>query len=273
MEFANLIEIAVVALYLVGAILYPAGMLGRRPALMRTAGLTAGGGLVLHTLQIALLFASDKAMTFTQGGLYFSLMAWVMLVVFFAVTWRKKLEFMALATSPLALLLYLSSMALPDSVIKLPETLSGVFFTLHIGALFVSISLLAMAFAAGALFLNIEKKIKAKEKLEGFRKDLPSLNTFDLANKWAVNWGFPLYSLGLLTGFIWGRFTWGKLITWDPKEIVSLAIWMLYAFLFHQRLTQGWRGNKAAKLAMLVFVFSIASLVGVNFLTQSHHNF
>ncbi|MBU1004120.1 MAG: cytochrome c biogenesis protein [Proteobacteria bacterium] len=273
MEFANLIEIGVVALYLSGAALYPVAMLKRKPALMRLAGLTAGGGFALHTLCIGLMFASTKQMTFTQGGLYFSLMAWMLLLVFFVTSWRKKLEFMGLAASPLALLLYLSSIALPDSVVKMPETFSGLFFTLHIGSLFVSLSLLAMAFAAGALFLNIEKKIKTKEKIEGFHKDLPSLNTFDLANKWAVNWGFPLYSLGLLAGFVWGRFTWGKLLTWDPKEIVSLLIWTLYAYLFHQRLARGWRGGKAAKLAMLVFVFSIASLVGVNFLTQSHHNF
>jgi len=274
MEFASLLEIAVVALYFAGAVLFPGGMLGQRPALKRAAALCAAGGLVLHTLEIALLFVAGGNQTFLSGGLYYSLMAWLLLVVYFGIWWAKRLDFLALGASPLALLLYLSSISIPAAkVVRMPETFAGLFFALHIGALMCSIALLAMAFAAGVLFLHIEKKIKTKEKLTGFRKDLPSLNTFDLANKWAVFWGFPLYTLGLLTGFVWGRFTWGRLITWDPKEIVSLGIWLLYAYVFHQRLTLGWRGRKAATLTMLVFVLSMLSLILVNFLVPSHHNF
>jgi ABC-type transport system involved in cytochrome c biogenesis permease subunit len=274
MDYANLLEIAVVALYFVGALLFPAGMLGQRPVLKRVGSLCAAGGLALHTLEIALLFAAGGHAAFLQGGLYYSLMAWLLLVVYFGIWWRKRLEFLALAASPLALVLYLSSITIPaGKAVTMPEHFAGLFFTLHIGALLCSLTLLAMAFAAGALFLHMERKIKTKEKLTGFRKDLPSLNTLDLANKWAVIWGFPLYSLGLLSGFIWGRYTWGRLITWDPKEITSLCIWVLYAYLFHQRLTLGWRGRKAATLGMLVFALSMLSLVMVNFLVPSHHNF
>ncbi|WP_461209416.1 cytochrome c biogenesis protein CcsA [Desulfocurvus sp. DL9XJH121] len=273
MELTNLIEYAVVALYFAASALFPSGMVGRRQGLMRLAGLCTAGGFALHTLRLVLAFAASKQATLSQGGLYFSLLAWVVLCVFLVVWWRKRLQFMALAAAPLALLLYLASMSIPLSVIKLPGTLSVLFFTLHIGSLFVSLSLLAMAFVAGVLFVHIDKKIKAKEKIEGFRKDLPSLNTFDMTNKWAVLWGFPLYSLGLLAGFVWGRFQWGRLITGDPKEIATLIIWGIYAYLFHQRLAMGWRGRKAAILAMMVFVFSVVSLVGVNFLTKSHHNF
>lgn len=273
MEFASLLEIAIVALYFAGAVLFPAGMLKQKPALKRVAALCAAGGLAVHTLEIVLLFSSGGHATFSQGGLYYSLFGWVLLVAYFAIWWKKRLEFLALGASPVALLLYLSSISIPAAaVVKMPDNLAGLFFTLHIGTLFVSLSLMALAFGAGALFLHMEGKIKSKEKLEGFRKDLPSLNTFDLANKWAVLWGFPLYTVGLFSGFIWGRFTWGKLLTWDPKEIVSICIWLLYAYLFHQRLTLGWRGRKAAKLVMLVFVLSVFSLVAVNFLIPSHHN-
>lgn len=274
MEFASLLEIAVVALYFLGAVLFPGGMLGQRPALKRAAAVCAAGGLAVHTLEIALLFAAGGHKTFLSGGLYYSLMAWLLLVVYFVIWWRKRLDFLALGASPLALMLYLSSISIPAAkVVRLPDNFAGLFFTLHIGSLLTALVFLAMAFAAGLLFLHIEKKIKAKEKLTGFRRDLPSLNTFDLANKWAVLWGFPLYTLGLLSGFVWGRFTWGRLITWDPKEIVSMCIWVLYAYVFHQRLAMGWRGRKAALLTMTVFVLSMLSLVLVNFLVPSHHNF
>lgn len=37
-------------------------------------------------------------------------------------------------------------------------------------------------------------------------------------------------------------------------KITSLAVWFLFAFLFHQRLVLGWRGRKPAMLAIWVFV-------------------
>jgi len=130
-----------------------------------------------------------------------------------------------------------------------------------------------MAFGAGLAFLYMEKKIKGKERLKALDRDLPSLSAFDRANAIAVALGFPLYTLGLVTGFIWAPSAWNQTFTWDPKEIVALAIWFPFAFLFHQRLAFGWRGRKPAVLAIWVFVLCIVSMVVVNFLVPSHHSF
>jgi hypothetical protein len=46
--------------------------------------------------------------------------------------------------------------------VTMPEHFAGLFFTLHIGAMFVQLTLLAMAFGAGALFLHMERKIKTR---------------------------------------------------------------------------------------------------------------
>ncbi|NJB66778.1 ABC-type transport system involved in cytochrome c biogenesis permease subunit [Desulfobaculum xiamenense] len=273
MELYDVLQIGITVLYTFGAVLFIGGMLGMRPGLKTAAGLSSGAGFALHTLSLALYFKLMGYGSFLEGDFHLSLLGWVLLAIFFALWWRLKLDFLALAASPLALLLYLSSMSVPGTKVLMPKALAGSFFMLHIGSLFFSLAFLAMAFAAGALFMHLERKIKTKEKLVGFRKDLPSLNTFDHANHLAVVFGFPLYTVGLLSGFIWARFAWGRIVTGDPKEIVSLAIWVVYAYLFHQRLAMGWRGRKAAMLAMAVFAFCVFSLVVVNFMVPSHHNF
>ena len=205
-------------------------------------------------------------------GYYLQLLSWVLLLAYFSIGWRKGFEFLGLIASPLAVILFLSAFRLTAAPLSLPSSLTTLFFGLHIGALFLSLGLLLMAFSAGALFLHVEKRIKTKEKLTGFRKDLPALATFDRINHWAVVCGFPLFTLGLISGFAWARTAWENAGLWDPKEVTSIVIWILFALLFHQRLALGWRGRKPALLAMLLFLFSAASLVGVNLFLPTHHS-
>ena len=278
MGFDKLVEIAVLLLYLAGTGLYVGGMLGSRGGVKRAGAACSMAAFTLHSVDLALrltalppdMLVSDMLV---RSGFYLSLLAWVQWLVFYLLWWRLRLDYLALAASPLALLLFVSSLTAQSLKVSMPQALSGVFFGLHIAALFIALTLLAMAFVSGIVFLRLEGKIKSKEKLAGFSKDLPSLNAFDAVNKLAVVVGFPLYTLGLLTGFIFGQLTWGGIMIKDPKIIVSTCTWLLYAYLFHQRLAVGWRGRKAAKLAMTVFCISILSLLVVNFFVPSVHGF
>lgn len=273
MECDKLVEMAVVALYLLGSALYVGGMLGGRGGVKRAGAAFSVIGFTLHSVDLVLRLILLPSDMWVQGGFYLSLLAWVQWLVFYLLWWRLRLEYLALAASPLALVLFLSSLTAQSLKVAMPEALSGVFFGLHIAALFIALTLLAMAFVSGIIFLRQERKIKTKEKLAGFSRDLPSLNAFDKVNQLAVVVGFPLYTLGLLTGFIFGQLTWGGFMLSDPKIIVSIFTWLLYAYLFHQRLAVGWRGRKAAKLAMLVFSISIMSLLVVNFFVPTVHGF
>ena len=150
----------------------------------------------------------------------------------------------------------------------LPEHLSALFFGLHIWALYLSIGLLAMAFGAGLLFIYTEGKLKKKAPLAGFTKDMPSLSTYDKVNNAAVIAGFPLYTLGLMSGFIWVPMA--KEVVENPKVLLSLFIWILYAILFYQRTAMRYRGRKTAVMAIVIFLISVLSF-GIDY-TVSHHS-
>ncbi len=272
MNVSEFLKIAIFFLYLGGTGFLLAGTLSAKPSLRRIGASSAVIGFGLHTLELLRLIATTQSAALNSGNFYFSLFAWTLLLIYFALWWRLRMQFLGLTAAPLALFLFSSSLAFTGKVI-MPKHLSGLFFGLHIGSLFLAMALLALAFGAGVTFMWMEKRIKTKAKLPRMGQDMPSLSAFDKANALAVNFGFPLYTLGVLSGFVWARLTWGRVFSWDPKEIVALCIWFAYAFLFHQRLALGWQGRKPAKFAAWLFVVSLVSMVGINFFMPSHHSF
>ncbi|MGD9609579.1 MAG: inner membrane protein YpjD [Desulfovibrionaceae bacterium] len=273
MQALNILFFFVLGGYFVGATLHLLGIVFGRPGLRRLGSLATVAGFALHTVDLAVLLGAEGGTALLSGEFYFSLLAWSLLVIFLFLWWRLRLELLGLLAAPLALFLFLSSQAVTATRMPLPKALGGLFFGLHIGALFLAISLLAMACGAGAAYLYLERKIKTKEKLAGFAKALPSLSACDTVNRWAVAAGFPLYTVGLLSGFIWAKLTWNRIFSYDPKEIIAIGVWLFFAFLFHQRLFLGWRGRKTAKMAIWIFSLTLVSLLLINFFVPTHHSF
>jgi cytochrome c-type biogenesis protein CcsB len=104
-------------------------------------------------------------------------------------------------------------------------------------------------------------------------KRLPSLKVLDDLNYQSLTFGFPLLTLGIITGAIWAEYAWGRYWNWDPKETWSLITWFLYAALLHQRLTVGWRGRKAAIMAIFGFFAVLFTFLGVNLLLPGLHTY
>jgi ABC-type transport system involved in cytochrome c biogenesis permease subunit len=53
------------------------------------------------------------------------------------------------------------------------------------------------------------------------------------AGRRLVGAGFFLLTLGLVLGALWGKICWGNWWQFDPKEMWSLAPWLVYASFFH----------------------------------------
>ena len=273
MTASRLFDLLIALLYLTGSVAYPLGLGLRLTFLKRIAVWTSVAAFGLHTLDLGVRFAEIGAANLQHGQFYMSLLAWFVVLVFFVLWRRLKHDFLAMITAPLALVLFSSSLAIRTQVLAVPEHFSALWFSLHVGTIFVSLGLITMAFGAGLAYLHLERIIKTKAKMPNFSKDLPSLETFDRANHWAVSIGFPLYTISLMSGFLWASFTWKRVVSWDPKELISIVIWIIFALLFHQRSALGWRGRKPAKTAIVLFALCLVSMVGVNFLLPTHHSF
>lgn len=271
MNLSELFSLLIIVLYAFGTLTVIAGTVARKDILKKISNWCAISGFGLHTTM--LLVAIIGSNFDLSKGYYIQFLSWSLLFIYFFMWWRMRFSFLSLTASPLAMLLFIGSFSLTSVQGKLPTEWTGMFFGLHIGTLFLSFGLLAMAFGAGIIFIRLEHKIKSKEPLTNFDKDMPALASFDRVNHIAVLAGFPLYTVGMASGFIWARLAWGRLLSADPKEIVSIFIWFVFAWLFHQRLALGVRGRKAATAVIWLFAISVFSLIGINAFMPTHHSF
>jgi len=95
----------------------------------------------------------------------------------------------------------------------------------------------------------------------------------DDLNYRAIMIGFPLLTIGIITGAAWANYAWGTYWSWDPKETWSLIVWFIYAAFLHARFTKGWVGKLAAWLSIIGFAATIFCYLGVNLFLSGLHSY
>lgn len=85
--------------------------------------------------------------------------------------------------------------------------------------------------------------------------------------------GFVLWTFTLVTGAVWAEHAWGRYWGWDPKEVWTFVIWVIYAAYLHARTTQGWAGRRSAYIALVGFVALILNFTVVNLVFQGLHSY
>lgn len=84
---------------------------------------------------------------------------------------------------------------------------------------------------------------------------------------------FPLWTFTIIAGAIWAGDAWGRYWGWDPKEVWSFITWVAYACYLHARATAGWKGRKAAYLALIAFGCWLFNYYGVNIFVNGKHSY
>ncbi|MEU0759108.1 c-type cytochrome biogenesis protein CcsB [Streptomyces microflavus] len=84
---------------------------------------------------------------------------------------------------------------------------------------------------------------------------------------------FPLWTFTIIAGAIWAGDAWGRYWGWDPKEVWSFITWVAYAAYLHARATAGWKGRKAAYLALVAFACWLFNYYGVNIFVTGLHSY
>jgi ABC-type transport system involved in cytochrome c biogenesis permease subunit len=85
--------------------------------------------------------------------------------------------------------------------------------------------------------------------------------------------GFPLLTVGILSGAVWANEAWGSYWSWDPKETWALITWLVFAIYLHARILKGWTGRKPAIIATFGFFVVWFCYLGVNLLGTGLHSY
>ncbi len=134
----------------------------------------------------------------------------------------------------------------------------------------IGVQVLSWAGYAFILFLLYVFGIRLKAVLGKFQT---SSDLLDEVGYKTVAMGFPLLTVGIITGAVWANKAWGTYWGWDPKETWSLITWLVYAAYLHARLTRGWSGGRAAVLSTFGFFSVIFTYLGVNLLLSGLHSY
>ena len=114
-----------------------------------------------------------------------------------------------------------------------------------------------------------EKNFNVKEITKNFNLS----NLLDNLSYRIIGIGFPLLTIGILSGAVWANEAWGSYWSWDPKETWALLTWLIFAIYLHTRITRGWEGKKPAFIAAFGFVIVWICFLGVNLIGEGLHSY
>ena len=201
-----------------------------------------------------------------------SFFAWTVLLVYLLFHLKFRLMVLGSFVAPVAACLLILSSTLPTAEVTVKPIFRSLWLPVHIGTAFVGNGFFAVTFVAGIMYLIQESQIK-KKRLGSLYARLPSLETLDSINHFALICGFTFMTAGMITGSIYAQYALGSYWRWDPKEVCSLMAWIFYAVLLHERLAVGWRGRRAALLSLFGFLILVLAFVGANLWLSDYHSF
>ena len=199
--------------------------------------------------------------------------SWTIVLVYLILEFKYKQKIIGVFVTPFAFLAIALTSLIPgvdSKITPLVPALQSNWLAVHVITCFFGYASFAVSFGISILYLIQDKRGTQKE---GSTRWLPSTSILDEINYKSIVIGFPMLTLGIITGAAWANYAWGSYWSWDPKETWSLITWFVYAAFLHARFTRDWRGKKAAILSIVGFSAVLFTYFGVNYLISGLHSY
>ena len=131
---------------------------------------------------------------------------------------------------------------------------------LHVGAIVLGFAAFIPAYVLSILFLSQEHRLKSKSLSGGAPPRLPSLMALEKRAWQLLYIGFPLYTVGVALGLLWGP-TAEAPTALRPQHLLAAVSWAVYAFSIYRKWRVGWRGRRAALALMGAFVTTFGAVL------------
>ena len=235
------------------------------------------GGFVIHTIGLMYRWAETHRTGYGYiplSNMYESLVffSWTIVLLYIVLEFRFKQRIIGTFATAFAFLAIAASSILPGSsaeIKPLIPALQSNWLAIHVITCFFGYAAFAVSFGVSVLFLFQDSR-------EGFNKPigwLPTTQILDEINYRSIIIGFPMLTVGIITGAAWAHYAWGSYWSWDPKETWSLITWLIYAAFLHARISRDWRGRKMAFLSVLGFLAVLFTYFGVSYLLAGLHSY
>ncbi len=231
---------------------------------------------------MSMLFRGLSAHRLPWGNMYeFSIAAgFGVLMAYCVMSLKRDLRWLGLfIVIPVLLDLGLAITVLYTESAQLVPALNSYWLAIHVTAAIVCMGSFAVGAALSALYLVAERvELKVADGQEPGRfaalaERLPAADRLDLMAYRIHAFMFPLWTFAVIAGSIWAEAAWGRYWGWDPKETWAFITWVIYAAYLHARATAGWRGRKAAIVAIAGFAAIMFNYFIVNMYVSGLHSY
>lgn len=238
-------------------------LIGRLGTTLMVLAITANAGLIIQRW-----IEADRApfKSLFESMIFFSFCVGIV-YLFFERLYRTRVFGAIAMLLSLGLIVYALT-KWDAEIVQLPPALQSAWFVPHVVVYFVGYAAVGLAAGLAVVQLLAPRvpvvqrimNMKAGQILTGDEIDLEQM-TYEL-----IRFGFVLLTIGLLVGSVWAKSAWGDFWVWDPKENWSLVTWLVYGAYLHLRRVKGWRGDRAAWLALLGFAVVMFTYLGMKML-------
>ncbi len=248
--------------YLGATVLFALEVGARTKRIGKVALVVLMAGFCSHTVALVIRTVATGHPPFTGMYEYASSLAWATVLFYLIFQLRRKGENLGVFVAPIAFAVIVVASLFPKEMEQqLVPALQSYWLQIHVSLAVIGEGAFAVAFATSVMYLV---------KMRGVRW-LPSLDALDDLTYKAIVFGYPLFTLGaLFAGAIWAWKAWGSPWGWDPKEVGSLVVWLIYSAYLHARFTAGWRGRRAAILSIVGFSAAIFTFISNLFIGGLH---
>jgi ABC-type uncharacterized transport system permease subunit len=217
-------------------------------------------GAALHAITIVVQSLVLHACPVAGVHFPLSLTSMLACVAYLAMRTRFRIDVVGVFVAPLALTFLLASQIVSGGGFESSGRVRGVVLPFHVAANLLGVALFTLAFASAVAYLVQETRLKQK-KLEGVFQRLPALDALDRAEHRFLLAGFPLLTIGILTGTLWAQSVEAGSSADVARAAFGYLSWVFFAGVLLLRAAAGWRGRRAAYGTIAGFGFTLLVLV------------
>jgi cytochrome c-type biogenesis protein CcsB len=190
--------------------------------------------------------------------------------------WSLKRDIRSLGifvTGPTLLTEMLAALVFYTDASQLLPSLKNYWLSIHVTVAILSVAFFTIAFSTTILYFVQKWREDIGDTKYKFMDAVPRSEVMDRTTYGLLIIAFPLWTFTIIAGAIWAQKAWGHYWGWDPKEVWSLVIWVVYAAYLHARATAGWSGKKAAYIALAGFGCVLFNFCVVNVFIVGMHSY
>jgi ABC-type uncharacterized transport system permease subunit len=258
--------------YLLVAIDYGLLFFASNPVATRTATPALCGTVLFHLVYLVALTVQFKQFPAATVSQALSIVAFAVAVVYAFVEWQGRERSTGFWILALVFFFQLLSSILSRPNPPNRDIFHDPFFALHVSLALLGYAAFVVAAGYAFLFLQLYRDLKAG-RFSTFYGKLPPLEVLERLMLGALFVGFVALTGAVVTGGFWAERLFHDSWWRDPKILVTLATWVLYAAALLLRRLRRWQGRQTALASLAGLCAILFSLMAVNFFFSDFHVF